>query len=65
MYDYNEELLKLKLEEMIFKFKTRIGALLKEIDISVAELGKFTNLNRIDEILDFLNEKVRARLFKK
>ena len=50
---------------MIFKFKTRIGALLKEIDISVTELGRFTSLNRIDEILDFLSEKVRARLFKK
>ena len=39
--------------------------LLKEIDISVTELGRFTSLNRIDEILDFLSEKVRARLFKK
>ena len=32
------------------------------MDISVTELSRFTNLNRIDEILDFLGDRMRARL---
>ena len=50
---------------MIFKFKTRIGTLLREMNISVLELGRFTSLGRIDEILDFLSEKVRESLTAK
>ena len=58
-------MVRLKVEEMIFKFKTRIGALLKEIGISVVDLNRFTSLNRIDDILDCLSEKVKEMLAKR
>jgi hypothetical protein len=55
----------LKIEEMIFKFKTRIGTLLKEMTISVAELNRFTGLSRIDDIIDFLSEKVKEMMMSR
>jgi hypothetical protein len=50
------------MEEMAFKFKSRIGTLLKEIGISVFDLTRFTSLAKIDDILNFLSEKVKERL---
>ncbi len=50
---------------MIFKFKTRIGTLLKEMTISVAELNRFTGLSRIDDIIDFLSEKVKEMMMSR
>lgn len=32
------------------------------MNISVTELSKFTELNKIDEILDFLGEKVKEMI---
>lgn len=50
------------MEEMAFKFKSRIGTLLKEISISVADLSRFSSLTKIDDILNFLSEKVKEKL---
>lgn len=36
--------------------------LLRQMNISVTELSKFTELNKIDEILDFLGEKVKEMI---
>jgi hypothetical protein len=60
--DFNSHLIQLKMEEMAFKFKSRIGTLLKEISISVADLTRFSSLAKIDEILNFLSEKVKEKL---
>jgi hypothetical protein len=50
------------MEEMAFKFKSRIGTLLKEVGISVTDLTRFTSLAKIDDILNFLSEMVKERL---
>ncbi len=47
---------------MVFKFKSRIGTLLKEINISLFDLNKFSALARIDDILNFLSEKVKEKI---
>jgi hypothetical protein len=47
---------------MAFKFKSRIGTLLKEINISMIDLNRFTSLARIDDILNFLSEKIKEKL---
>ena len=60
--DFNSHLVQLKMEEMAFKFKSRIGTLLKEISISVADLSRFSSLTKIDDILNFLSEKVKEKL---
>jgi hypothetical protein len=50
------------MEEMEFKFKSRIGTLLKEISIPMVELNRFTALAKIDDILNFLSEKIKEKL---
>jgi hypothetical protein len=50
------------MEEMAFKFKSRIGTLLKEISIPMVELNRFTALAKIDDILNFLSEKIKEKL---
>jgi hypothetical protein len=47
---------------MVFKIRTKLGSLLKEIGTSGSELQRFSGLGRIDEMLSFLGEKVRERL---
>jgi len=40
--------MRLKQEEMLFKFKARVGALLKEMSLPVVQLNHFSTLGKID-----------------
>jgi hypothetical protein len=55
-------MVRLKVEEMTFKFKTRISCMLKELGVSGVELGRFSGLSRIDDMLTFLSERLRERV---
>lgn len=41
-------MIRLKLEEMTFKYKTKIACLLKEINISTNEMAKFNTINKTE-----------------
>ena len=47
---------------MAFKFKTKIATLLKEIAIPATDLAKYASLNKIDDMLYFLSEKIKQKL---
>ncbi len=51
--------MRLKTEEIMFKYKTKIGCMLREIGATGSELERFTSLTRTDDILSFLSEKIR------
>lgn len=52
---FNDHLIKLKVEEMAFKIKTKIGTLLKEMNIPLTELTKYASLTKIDDFLNFVS----------
>jgi len=54
--------IRLKIEEMTFKYKLKISNLLKELNTSSHEMTRFHNIVRIDDILNFLSEKVREKM---
>ena len=47
---------------MTFKYKLKISNLLKELNTSSHEMTRFHNIVRIDDILNFLSEKVREKM---
>lgn len=49
---------------MTFKYKNKIGCLLREIKVPNEELNKFHIINKTDEILNFLTLKVREKIVK-
>jgi hypothetical protein len=49
---------------MSFKYKTKIGCLLKELSIPQQEMSRFGQLSRIEDILHFLSDKVRENIVK-
>jgi DNA-binding Xre family transcriptional regulator len=58
----NENTLKLKSEELLFKLKVKFGTLLQEVNITEAELNKFNKIHKVDEIILFLSEKIKDKL---
>ena len=49
---------------MTFKYKTKISCLLKELNISTNDMIHFNNINKTEEILNYLSLKVREKLTK-
>lgn len=60
--ELNDNLLQLRIEEITFKFKMKIGSLLKELNLSSEEMERFGLLLKIDDILHFLSGKVREKI---
>lgn len=51
----NENTLKLKSEELLFKLKVRLSTLLQEVSIPEAEIVRFNKLAKVDELILFLS----------
>lgn len=60
----NENTLKLKSEELLFKLKVKFCTLLQEINITEADLNKFNKIHKVDEIILFISEKVKEKINK-
>ena len=58
----NNNCIHLKVEEMAFKFKTKIVTILKEIAIPASDLAKYSSLNKIDGMVYFLSQKIKQKL---
>ena len=58
----NNNYIHLKVEEMAFKFKTKIATILKEIAIPASDLAKYSSLNKIDGMVYFLSQKIKQKL---
>lgn len=60
--ELNNNLLQLRIEETTFKYKVKIGNLLKELNLSSEEMDRFGFLTKIEDILHFLSDKVREKI---
>lgn len=58
----NENTLKLKAEELLFKLKVRLSTLLQEVSVPEGEIARFNKIGKVDEIILFLSEKVKDRV---
>jgi len=58
----NENTLRLKAEELLFKLKVRFGSLLKEMGVKEEEALRFSLLGKADEVILFVTDSVRKRL---
>ncbi len=60
-----DNIIRLKSEELTFKLKSKFAMTLRYINISSGQLSKFTSLGSIDEILDFMNRKIKDLISSK